>query len=60
MDTVSGARRLPDDLAGAQVALTAYPNVTAPLVLAARSEVNPEADFRFACTNGGAYRYVDR
>ena len=60
MDTETGARRLPDDIAAAQAALATYPNVTAPLVLADRSEVNPEVDFRFVCTNGGAYRYVDR
>ena len=59
MDTENGARRLPDDIGGAQAALAAYPNVSAPLVLADRSEVNPEVDFRFVCTNAGTYRYVE-
>lgn len=60
MDTENGARRLPDDIAGAQAALTAYPSVSAPLVLADRSEVNPEVHFRFVCTKTGTFRYVDR
>jgi len=60
MDFETGASRLPDDIAGAQAALAAYPNVSAPLLLADRSEVNPEVHFRFVCTKTGTYRYMDR